>query len=360
MATLKRIYAYDILKIMAIFCVILTHVTAFNVVHSPVGTAAFNAAVFYDSLSHVAVPLFFMISGALLLDNQKCFDLHVMAKYVKRTFILVTFWAFVYEVYTAATLRRVNGAFDFEFHFQFGRFLHGYFHLWFLFAIMGLYLITPILKTFVKKENVAIIRWFIILSLVFQFILPVFDYIAKFYKDFSAIPSYLRNFRLQFVMGYTAYYLLGWYLANINLRKIEEVIVYAAGALSFFVILMGIWFLSYYDPKAFGMFLSNHAIFKLLFGAAVFLLFLRLFKGKTPAVPWSEMIIRGSSLVFGIYAIHVLVMRYVEKICFFRLSMNPWAPWLFFPVKCLVVAAISFLLVYALSKIPVVKKIVKC
>ena len=360
MSSIERVYAYDVLKIIAIVCVIMTHVTSFNVVHSAVGTAAFQASVFFDSISHVAVPLFFMVSGALLLDNRRCFDFHVMAKYVKRTFFLLTFWAFAYELYTATTIRKVNGVFHSEFHFQFGRFLHGYFHLWFLFAIIGLYLITPILKSFVKKENVAVVRWFILLAFIFQFILPVLDYIAKFYHDFSLISGFLRSFRLQFVMGYTTYFLCGWYLANVDLKKIEKGVIYTAGALSALIIFLGPLLLSKYDRKAFGMFWSNHAIFKLLFGAAVFLLFSRLFKAPPSRGVWSRILVRCSSLVFGIYASHVLVMRYLEKIPFFHLSMDPWTPWLFFPLKCLIVAILSFLLVYFLSKIPVVKKIVKC
>ena len=68
---MKRKDGIDVIKAIAIFCVVLAHTC------SPGYYAAgfdFYASVFWGSLFRMAVPLFLMCTGALLLDPEREFN----------------------------------------------------------------------------------------------------------------------------------------------------------------------------------------------------------------------------------------------------------------------------------------------
>ena len=55
-------------------------------------------------------------------------------------------------------------------------FWDGHYHLWYLFMLIGLHLITPILRTFVKKQTAKIVLYFIALACVFQYLPPIVNF----------------------------------------------------------------------------------------------------------------------------------------------------------------------------------------
>ena len=46
------------------------------------------------------------------------------------------------------------------------------FHLWFLYMLLGLYLVTPVLRAFVRGAGRGDFHWFFLLVFVFTFLLP--------------------------------------------------------------------------------------------------------------------------------------------------------------------------------------------
>lgn len=55
----------------------------------------------------------------------------------------------------------------------------GNYHLWFMYLIVGLYLIVPLLRLWVKDENKKYVEYFIILSIVFVYIYNMLLQLAK-------------------------------------------------------------------------------------------------------------------------------------------------------------------------------------
>ena len=69
----KRVYYFDLLKVLAIFAVILVHVSA------PFATSEINSTNYWvghsvDSIFRFGTTIFVMISGALLLDENYLFS----------------------------------------------------------------------------------------------------------------------------------------------------------------------------------------------------------------------------------------------------------------------------------------------
>src|SRR5947209_18818104 len=67
----RTILYLDVLRAAAIFLVLLTHTAAPVLKASPLGSVNWLAACIYNAASRCCVPLFVMISGALLLEPGK-------------------------------------------------------------------------------------------------------------------------------------------------------------------------------------------------------------------------------------------------------------------------------------------------
>lgn len=85
----------DLLRVTAVFLVILLHVAAnaFHHFHD-----AWEITTFYGSLSRVCIPLFFMLSGALLLKKTESIRLFFM-KRAGKIIVPTMFWSFAYLYY---------------------------------------------------------------------------------------------------------------------------------------------------------------------------------------------------------------------------------------------------------------------
>jgi len=147
----------DNARIIACFSVIFLHISAGFVVGNNVGTEYWWIGNFYDSAVRWCVPVFVMISGALLLDPRKQEDLATFyTKRISRILIPIIFWSVFYLVW--GYLKGVLKGNKPPIIDLLKKLLSGipYSHMWFLYMIIGLYLFTPFFRKIVtyssKKE----------------------------------------------------------------------------------------------------------------------------------------------------------------------------------------------------------------
>lgn len=189
----------DFMRFIAAFLVVLAHIDVW-------GGGPNWAQKLYYTFSRNGVPLFFLMSGYLLLSKEE----DIWAFFKKRAAkILIPFlaWSIFYDVYnsqffakTGVTLAAVVE--------MFVRILRGprAAHLWFFYALIGLYLFTPILRLFVAKAKNSDILYYIA---VWLFAMPVMFILNEF-------ASLQNGFELYFAMGYIGYFLLGHYLGRLE------------------------------------------------------------------------------------------------------------------------------------------------
>lgn len=144
----------DNTRIVAIFAVILLHVAASVVLEAEVGSAYWWFGNLYDSLVRWCVPVFIMVSGALLLDPQKQEDLKTFyTKRLSRILIPLLFWSVFFLLWQAATgLSNGNAPTSLQ---LLKLLLAGtpYYHMWFLYMITGLYLFTPFFRKIIQAST---------------------------------------------------------------------------------------------------------------------------------------------------------------------------------------------------------------
>ena len=215
----------DFLRILCAFAVIVLHVSAITWSEGNVNTSDWILSNAFDSIVRFCVPVFVMISGALFLGRNIAVK-DIFKKYIYRLVIAYIIWSFVYA------LGLFVSGYGLERSVQ--RFLVGESHLWYIYMICGLYLITPFLRIIVQDDKLT--RYFLALSFIFSIMLPyVLGIMGKFMFDswIETLNSIVSSINLKFVMGYSFYYVLGYYLdMNKGFAKISVPIV-IAGILSF-------------------------------------------------------------------------------------------------------------------------------
>ncbi|MBR3660935.1 MAG: acyltransferase [Bacilli bacterium] len=153
---------YDLLRILACFAVIVAHVSAQYIDNiTLLGTFYSNGElriiILFNVLSRFAVSSFVMLSGAFLLSNYKNKDRKTFYKKSIKTIVIPTliFSVFYFLIAEAKVLLGVikygNNLNDILIPIR--NFLIGlpYYHMWYMYMLIGLYLIIPDLICYVEK-----------------------------------------------------------------------------------------------------------------------------------------------------------------------------------------------------------------
>ena len=304
----------------------------------------FTIGNIFDSVSRFGAPLFLMISGALILDENKEFNCKK-----KMLSLLIPFlaWSFLYATANTIVLPILKKE-SINIYSFLTSFIEGHYHLWYMWAITGLYLITPILRKFVKKKNKKIVAYFIILSLLFQFTKPIitllFNGIDLINNASSTYKYVLENLNLNFLGGLTTYFLAGWFLANTNFSRRNNTTLYISGAIA----LISIILLAQIFPDQYNLVYSNSGLLVFFYSISIFLLVKNLCLERKSS---NCFIIGLSNLSFGVYLVHIFILAILAYI----IPNNP----LFIPVIFLITIIASFIISYVMSKIPIIKKTIR-
>ncbi|MFY9380077.1 MAG: acyltransferase family protein [Acutalibacteraceae bacterium] len=333
----------DMLNIIACFAVVCLHCSG-AVFNFSVSKLWF-CSITIQSIFHWAVPIFFMISGATLLNYR---DKYTTKEFFKRralkVFIPFIFWTIFYA-FNKNNFRLVGGI-----KYWLEVFLNNRASniLWFLYSIMSIYLCIPILSLITKEENKNIVLYYIILCFTNVSLIPLFVKLTNVEVTQMLIPP--------ITFEYTGYVLLGWYLSRFELSQKSRYRFYFLGVISVFMMIFGTFYLSK-DSYQLDLFVMRYFSFSCLFmSIAVFVFakyssFIELcfLKNKT-----KNIIRTMSSLSFGIYLIHILTIEYLPLV-FKMVNVNSGWFMIYGPFLIYFVTA---LIVFIIKKIPILNKII--
>ena len=168
-----RAIPVDLIRTLAIVGVILLHaanevITVHQV--NPHEVLGWWMIDIYQTLGRVGVPLFVMLTGALLLQPSKIEPVGVFfKKRWTRIGLPLIFWGAIYFAwdYFADHLAVTSG-------FIFQGILSGpYFHFWYLYMLVGLYLLTPILRLVVAHATREIFKYLFAVWLLCALFIPI-------------------------------------------------------------------------------------------------------------------------------------------------------------------------------------------
>ena len=284
----NRILYLDIIRIMA--CVMIV------AMHAPIPNTGLNSYVLStDSLLTASgIGLFIMVSGALLLPvnmTTKSF----LKKRLSKIACPTLFWTFFYMMVELAQndineTVNVGSMLSVPFTPQYNGVL------WFVYMLAGLYLVAPILSVWLRQATL----WEIKMYLCLWGITLCYPIIRNFIEVNESHTGILYYFG-----GYVGYFLLGYYLRyyvdNLSVWKSLILILFPlciAVALKLFNVTIDFYDLFWYL-----------SVFVVSMAVGWFMLVKKLDKPYNNESKWHRSIVMVSNSCFGIYLLHIFVMR---------------------------------------------------
>jgi surface polysaccharide O-acyltransferase-like enzyme len=180
---------------------------AVNGSRTPEGSAAWWAANVLNSASRWCVPVFLMVSGALLLDPRRIErPRDFYRRRMSRVVVPLAVWTAVYLVFRAAYLREDITAEGAARDVAAGT---PFLQLYFLYVLLGLYLLTPFLKLVLRHTTRR-------MQLGFAGVLLGLGVLDQVVASFAEAGG--ANVATRF-LPFAGYFVLGWVLRDITLDR---------------------------------------------------------------------------------------------------------------------------------------------
>ena len=286
----QRIKSYDTLRTFACLMIIA--------MHAPIpGAFASSNGLFLSTLSYLTAPgigLFFLISGALLLPirgETSDFLRKRLGKVVWPTF----FWTLFYLLAEywmngeQLTLRKFASI-------PFSPQGHGI--LWFMYTLIGLYLLAPIISRWLERASKKEVGFYLVLGTIAM----CYPILTLFLDINDSVTGVLYYFS-----GYVFYFLLGYFL-----RKYPESVKWSW--------LIPLFIISLLVPVICKLTVSKVDFLSLFWYLSIFVVIQCVFWYKL-ITQFGERVFKGervqrffeqfSNLSFGIYLVHIFIMRYL-------------------------------------------------
>lgn len=344
----------DYLRVLASIAVIFIHVSAQGWYYADIHGVDWQIFNVWDSFSRWGVPAFAMISGALFL-GRKVEISSIYKKYVLRLFVAFLFWGVVYYIFGGNSIKEQVLAFTRPERLDaFCSILTNHYHLWFVPMIAGIYVCIPFIEKIV--ENKKIMKYFLIVSLAYSFVIPQFVMIVndfgseKFKQVINTFNGNILGMDIRMVCGYVSFFVLGYFLDNVEINKKQRMIIYVLGVCGFLFTALATYFSSRRFARPIDNYYSPFTVNILCECVFLFVLFKNLpFKD-------GKIIKALSKWSFGAYMAHLLIFeKMTTKLGFTTLSL---AAWISVPLIGLIVFVGAYLISMILNQIPGLKKYV--
>lgn len=339
----------DILRFLATLAVIMTHVCGGPVKAIPVTTPTWvflnscRAAVTWD------VPVFVMISGRFFLDESRNISMgDIFGKYLKRLILAFVVWSAVYQAYYAIySVTAGTGSLNIKgVVFEW---IAGAYHLWYLYMLAGLYVLTPFLRKIAQDRKLT--EYFLILFVISQF---VTNYAVAVPKAGEIVTEVLGKTYFHFTLGYAGYFLLGYYLHRYGVPDKWEKPLYVLGLLLTVFSVVATTLHSQWEGAPNAWFSTYQMPNIIVESAALYTFFVRRVSKVQFTARCRAFFARMTELGFGVYLVHALV---IELVTLTGLTVNTM-PVLTLPLITFVVLVLSLFLTKLIRTIPRVGKLI--
>ncbi len=326
------IHWVDFMRFLGAFLVVLAHIENW-------GAGPTWAKDFYYTISRVGVPLFFLISGYLLLSRQEGLQTF-FKKRAARIIIPFLVWSIIYDVQNSDAF--ANGVTLEGILKMFIRILRGprETHLWFFYSLIGLYLLTPILRVFVARARSSEIFYYIALWFITMPLLFIVE----------AFTPLKNGFEIYYTGGYVGYFLLGHLLGGLETKP--PLLWPVLGLfITSFIFTFAVFHYNLFPQENELVFRSYPSLNIILMSIGAFVLIKA--AGEKIPLPFVWLSEEASKVSFGVYLIHPIIFTWMALGWnALGLETNDGNSIFVIPLAALVNFALSWMIVFVISKIP--------
>lgn len=205
----KKIIYLEVLRILAAFFVIINHTNA-GVFQNVLFSATWSFSIIYFILCRSAVPIFFMVSGALLIKKSDTY--HSLGKRIFQAFYPLLIASIFY--YLTGPQYQNKNVFDFLVRFYSSKMTNS---LWYMYAYIALLLMLPFIRSMIQNFNKKEFYYYFSLTFIFSALIP--PLLVQF-----NLPSIFDKFQLPMLNMYLAYFIAGHFFVNIFKPKLKSYI----------------------------------------------------------------------------------------------------------------------------------------
>lgn len=338
----NRNLQYDLLRILAAFSVVMLHSAAQHWYTLPPDGMDWKIVNAYDAVSRFGVPIFVMISGAIFLDPARELDVKRLYRHnILRLLIIYLLWGALYGLLDC-------------WHYGFDvltwkdilkKMIGGRYHLWFLPMQLGIYVLLPVLRSWILRAQEWNIRYFLSLFAVLQVLrVTVMTIVSN-----NELLHFLELGEIPMVCSYVGYFVLGYYIAHVGIPRKYHKYFYLSvipGAAA------NIWLsniLTARDGIPNGEVYDSFGIFTFLIVAALFLFCTERMKEHSWSSGAAAVITEVSRGTFGIYLMHIGAIETLQTVGIHS-AMVPVA--LGVPLLAILVFALCYVPAALLRRIP--------
>lgn len=339
----------DLVKSIAIFSVLTVHASAPVLTGAETGGAPWLAGLLWSALSHAAVPLFLMASGALLLDPAR--ELSLKKLYTRnfpRLLAALLAWAWGYKLVYLLGRRALHASALVQAGKEVLLFQHEG-HLYYLHMMLLVYAFLPVTRLIARHAGRTLLAYLLGLWFLLGIIYPTVKPFWPF-RSLTGIPAqWLMNMTYASI-GYT---LLGYALSHGAVpggRRRLWLLTALAGFLTAFC---GTWIASSAAGQTDTHWLEGMGLGMCLLAAGIW--------GLCRSVPIGERASRGLAFLsrasFCIFLSHIFFLK-----LFARLGLTALAgpPLLSVPLLALLLLACGCGVYWVLARIPGVRTWLIC
>jgi surface polysaccharide O-acyltransferase-like enzyme len=344
----------DLIRVVAIFAVILVHTGVYAAYMNPLfddlSVGRGLIINLYSCFGHLGVPLFIMLSGALLLvPSKKDEDLGVFfKKRFSRVGLPFIFWGVIYflwDIYIEG--QQVTLSFIIN-----GIFLGPYTIFWYLYMLVGLYLITPLLRVMVAHFTNNHFKYFMCLWIIGTLMTSGVKLLSGWQYEIDG-----NLFVIPLCVGY---FVTGAYLVKVQVRR--QILV-ALTSIGFALTALTTWLVVGYHENALSFFLDYNSPTIMLTSISLFILLNSYNKPanipQTEKPSWKQRLMQLiSENSLSIYLLHMIPLSLIKNGFFgFGVNGNTVDSLIGVPLLAILTFVLSLMIIVPLKKVPGLKKL---
>lgn len=331
-------FYYNVLNVLACIAVVMLHCNSCFWNGPSMGQSAWISATFIETIMYWAVPIFYMLTGAKLMDYRKRMTTkEYFKKRFLRTGIPFIVWSVIGVVYIwirrpgqveANLLEIVDKILSTDYIGVY----------WFFMTLFCIYLSIPVWSMI--SERMKIFKYILITTFIFQSVLPLLC---------SLIGIGTPNVYPTVAVGYSVFAILGYYLSNIDISQKNRKVIYILAIVGWILHFGGTLLLSSTEVGIVTTFKGYANLPSYLFAVGIFVFFKYRDYSKLPC---QKLINSLSQLTFGIYLMHIYFIWELPNLLGFSIFSIVWRT-----AGAFLIFGICALITYLLRKIPVINKI---
>ena len=226
-----------------------------------------------------------------------------------------------------------------------------YYHLWYLYAIIGVYLFLPILRVIIDKTDHNLLHYYLLLWFVAVAIIPIGENITQVSSEIDLFS----------ISAYSGYLVLGFVIGKMQISKKIAISALFIFIISAAVTATGTYLLTVRNDGVFSEYFYGYMTPNVILMSTSMFILTKYFISKVDAFASDRMlsILKSfSAASFGIYLIHPIFLYLLEVgdlgIVISGFEGNPAIS---IPVTAVTTFFLSYVTILLLKKVPVVNKI---